>query len=486
MCRKSGVLLHITSLPSRYGRGCFSAQSYDFIRFLKRSGCSIWQVLPFGPVNYGQSPYSSFSTFAGNHYFIDLQEFLDESVVMAAFENAGDDVDDLQNIYDKLLFRIFKEKAHTFDTSKFYAKNKYWLDDYALFMAIKQVYGGVTLQQFEMRLKTRDAKALKNFYDEYKVWVDYHIFLQFVFDMQWSRIKNFSTENGIEIVGDIPFYVNLDSCDVWANRHLFFVDDACVPSCVGGVPPDSFTDEGQLWGNPVYNFKEMEKDGFAWFISRINHMKNYFDILRLDHFRGFSAYWEIDSKSKSAKTGVWKKGPGQKFFNKLKDESKIKLFVEDLGILDKEVFALKDKYKFAGIKIMQFAFCGDSKNFYLPHNFEKNCYAYLGNHDNNTTMGFLQSADNEVITKIKEYLWLDHHASHEQILDALIVKLFSSTADKTIVCMQDLHYQGSDKRMNVPGVAFGNWKYQAAHHEINDAVSSRLKRLNEIYGRVNN
>ncbi len=483
--RGSGILLHITSLPDKLGLGNFSANAYEFIRFLNKAKCKYWQVLPFNHCNYGESPYSSFSAFAGNPYFIDLRQFLSEQQLeeCGIVQTDTKDCPALQDKLDTAMRLIFSKNKDKYNLENFIQKNKYWLEDYALYMSIKNIYKVLGWRDFPTELKNRNKKALKDFVKTYLDEINYHIFLQYIFFMQWQNIRKYANECGVQIIGDLPIYVDMNSCDVWVHKNYFQLDTYGNPLAVSGTPPDFFSEDGQLWGNPLYNFEVAKQEDYSWFVKRVQHSQQFFDILRIDHFAGFVNYWAVPYKAEKAKAGKWMKGPGIEIFEAIRKNCSMKLVLEDLGFLSKEVLAVKNQLGLPGIKILQYGFDQGYSSGHLPHNYEKNCFAYLGNHDNDTYKGYLNKADCNTIKGIKNYLDLPHSASDNTVIDKVIRCLYASSANTVLFNPQDLLKQDTDGRMNIPGTVLPtNWKYQLAE-QMDDNTAHLLKYYSEIFDR---
>lgn len=481
MKRASGILLHITSLPNDYGLGCFSSAAYDFIDWLKGAGFKLWQVLPFNHCAYGESPYSVFSAFAGNPYFIDLTEFLTENELKSfGFDKVKTHTNkELQDMYDLALDYIFKTKRNDYDITSFTKKHKHWLHDYAMFMTIKRVYDNVEFLNFEPTLKKRDSKALKAFELKFGDLIDYYSFLQYLFFSQWEKIKVYANKSGIKIIGDIPIYVNLDSSDVWVHQSEFLLHANGTPKIVSGVPPDYFSKDGQLWGNPIYDYKKMKENNYDWWLKRIKHAEHFFDVVRLDHFRGFVSYFGVDSQETTAKNGKWYKGPSYELLNIFKQNTTMQIIAEDLGIITNDVIKVKNKLGFYGMKIVQFAFNEGDEHAYLPHTYEKECVAYIGNHDNDTCVGFLSSLDYDRLNRIKNYVKLPLQVQNDVVTEKLIETMLNSNADLCVLMPQDMLGKSTEYRMNIPGLAFGNWKYQLKQGELSFELMKKYEALNK-------
>ncbi len=461
MQRASGVMLHITSLPNKYGFGCFSKEAYEFVDFLAASGQKYWQVLPFNPTNDSGSPFQSFSVFAGNPCFIDLTQFLNEEELLkiGIKKTTARNFKKEAELKLKALKVIFKRDFKPEIVEDFCRQNNYWLKDYAIFMALKDFFKGKELDVFPDEFRNYDKKAIKEFSLSHEEEINFYIFVQYLFMQQWSKLKSYANDKGIEIIGDIAFYPAGDSSDVWANREEFCFDKKNNPTGVAGVPPDYFSEDGQLWGNPIYNAKQMKENNFTWWVKRFQQANKYYDVVRIDHFRGFESFWVCDPKGTTAKTGKWVKGFGYELFEELKKHRMPKFIAEDLGVITPKVKALMDKFDLPGMKVFQFAFDGNHKNPYFPHNYDENCVAYLGTHDNNTFVGFLKECSPEILSQIKNYLTLPEESTYEKITDTIIAVMLNSRANTVILSMQDLLYLDERYRMNIPGTPEDNWKF---------------------------
>ncbi len=489
--RASGLLLPVFSLPSKYGIGTLGKEAYNFIDFLTSAGQKYWQILPLGPITFGNSPYQSFSSYAGNYLFIDLEMLVDEHLLKPEeiknldFE-AGDNFID----YDKVSFA--KEKALRIAFTRFKKDEKYfrfleenqaWLEDFALFMSIKNINGGLEWSKWEDSLKYKEETAICKIQKNHKEELDYHRFVQYIFFKQWYALKNYANKNAIKIIGDIPIYVAFDSADVWANKEEFLLDENLNPSLVAGCPPDAFSENGQLWGNPLYRWDVMEQNGFSFWKQRISHTLKMCDILRIDHFRGFESYYAIPLGDKNAQNGHWKKGPNMKFFNEIKNclGDDLPIIAEDLGFLTNEVKELLKNTGFPGMKILQFAFDGGYDNTYLPHNFRDNCIVYLGTHDNSTTLGWIKSLNEQEKEFARHYLGVFWD---EDILKAMIKAALSSVADIAILTPQDLLGLDDFGRINTPGELGGrNWKWRLTKDALNSDIKNELLSLTKLYER---
>ena len=493
--RRAGILLHITSLPSKYGIGDLGKNAYKFVDFLEASGQKLWQILPIGPTGYGDSPYSCFSAFAGNHLFISPEQLLEEGIL---------NEDDLKNVpefssskteYNKV--KVYKNKLFkkafanftsgsnrfkdSFDT--FCYENAYWLDDYAFYMSLKDCHNDYEWSKWEEGLVKRDISEMKKWSDKLKVEISFHKFIQFIFTQQWMKLKEYANSKNIKIIGDVPIFIAFDSSDLWGNKKLFTIEENGRPVSVAGVPPDYFSATGQLWGNPLYKWKEMEKNNFDWWIKRVRHQLKYIDILRIDHFRGFDAFWEIPGGAPTAEKGRWVKGPGKKLFNALKQQlGDLPIIAEDLGVITKSVNKLRDRFNFPGMNILQFAFGNGMERRFLPHNFKKNSVVYTGTHDNDTTRGYFEKEknnDNNIYSHAQEYLnYFGNNITFELIRTA-----YASVSDTVIIPMQDILNLSTEARMNFPGTLGGNWQWRFTWEQISDNLLLKFKRLTELYER---
>lgn len=492
MKRQSGVLLHISSLPGPYGIGDLGKEAYNFVDFLKSTGTSAWQILPLGITGYGDSPYQSFSAFAGNPYFIDLKElveegFLTEGEIKEANIEGNPNEVDFAALYERkmpLLRKASKKASGVLkkNLAVFYRENKKWLKDFATFMAIKDSEGGRSWKEWKDEYKYRDKNALKSFIYDHKEDVEFWIFTQYYFFKQWNKLKKYANENNIQIIGDIPIYVAEDGADIWSHPEMFKLDSKMNLTCKAGCPPDAFSEDGQLWGNPIYNWKEMKKDRYSWWIERIRESFKLYDVVRIDHFRGFESYWEIEGDSQTAKAGKWVKGPGMDLFKKVKKElGELNILAEDLGFLTEDVEKLIEDTGFPGMKVMVFAFDSREDSDYLPHNYEKNTVVYTSNHDTQTARGYINSAPKEEKKYIEEYFNLTEGDCH---VDAFIRGAWSSVSYLAVTPMQDLLNLGDKARFNIPSTLGGNWMWRMRKEDITQELTQYLKDLNRIYRRL--
>jgi len=493
--RKAGILLHITSLPSKYGIGDLGSNAYKFVDFLEASGQKLWQILPIGPTGYGDSPYSCFSAFAGNHLFVSPELLLKDGLLnendlsdIPEFNTTKTEFNKVKEFKNKLFKKAFERFTSegskfkdSFDT--FCYENAFWLDDYAFYMSLKSSHNGDEWSKWEEELAKRDLDVLKTWSDNLKEEISFHKFVQFLFTDQWYKLKLYANNKDIKLVGDVPIFIAYDSSDLWGNKELFTIDENGKAISVAGVPPDYFSPTGQLWGNPLYKWKEMEKNNFNWWVKRVRHQLKYIDILRIDHFRGFDAYWEIPGGAPTAEKGRWVKGPGEKLFNKLKEElGELPIIAEDLGVITKSVNKLRDKFNFPGMNILQFAFGDGMETRFLPHNFKKNSVVYTGTHDNDTTRGYFEKEknnDNNIYSHAQEYL----NYFGDNLTFELIRTAYSSSADIVIIPMQDVLNLGSEARMNFPGTLGGNWEWRFTWEQIDENLASKYKRLTVLYER---
>lgn len=479
--RTSGVLLHITSLPNKYTLGTFSCECNKAIDWMAAGGFKTWQVLPITDCGYASSPYSAVSSFAINPYLIDLSEYLTETELNSLEFNKNNPSEIESNKIDIAHNLIYEKFGKTLDISEFEKKHKYWLDDYALYKVIKSECGNVSWLDFPTGLKNRIKTTLDTFVNGHKEEIRKVKFLQFIASSQWQRIKDYAGKNGIQIFGDIPFYVEMDSADVWTNPKNWKLSTDGKGE-VAGVPPDYFNKDGQLWGNPIYNYPAMEKTKYKFFVDRFSRQAELFDIIRIDHFIAFSKYWAIPSSSTTATKGKWVKGYGKDILKEILNKIKVRIVAEDLGIVTEDVTSLRESFNIPGLKVMQFAFDGDGDNMYQPHNYEKNCVAYIGTHDNDTFMGMLQNSDWDKINRFKRYLRIPLEWGNDAVIDNTILALYQSSANTIIFTMQDLLKLDSSARMNIPGVTTGNWTWQLDFIPDN-SLAWCYKELADLYAR---
>lgn len=493
--RKQGILLPISSLPSKYGIGTLGREAYRFVDFLEASGNRLWQILPLGPTGYGDSPYQSFSTFAGNPYFIDPERLIEEGLLSKEYCDSFDFGDDPHSVdYERIYLSRFQMLRAAFESeagkalvageayATFAAKNAYWLDDYALYMAVKNDFGGVCFLEWDEDIRLRKASAMKKYRKKLSDEVEFYRFQQFLFTTQWQELKRYANKHGVEIVGDIPIYVAFDSADSWANPKLFQLDDEGRPVAVAGCPPDCFSETGQLWGNPLYDWKVHKKSGYTWWMQRIAHCYELYDVLRIDHFRGFDAYWSVPYGDDTAVNGHWEDGPGYELFAVMKKElGRKKVIAEDLGFLTPRVRKMVKKTGYPGMKILLFAFDAYQNSEYLPYNYDHNCVVYTGTHDNQTTVGFLQSMPKKDVQFAKKYL----NCKKEEKLYWEIIRLaLSSCADTAIIPMQDYLGLDDSARINTPSTLGENWKWRMDEDALSHDLAKKIKKLAKLYHRL--
>ena len=495
--RKSGILMHITSLPGNYGIGTMGKSAFDFVDFLEKSGQQSWQILPLTPTGYGDSPYQSNSAYAGNPYLIDLDLLIEEGLLTTEevadrdWQWSSDRVDFGRQYNNKLavLRQAYARFQSGADFDAFLSEQEAWLPDFALFMALKGENNSAAWYTWEDGLKFRKARALnaakKRLADE----IRFYCFVQFVFYKQWTALLTYAHSKGIEIIGDVPIYVPYDSVEVWCEPGLFQLDKTLTPTAVAGCPPDAFSDDGQLWGNPLYNWTKMKKQNFAWWVRRMAAAGKLYDVIRLDHFRGFEAYWSVPYGDTTAKGGKWIKGPDMDFVNALKTQlPEVKFIAEDLGTLTQEVLDLRDNSGYPGMKVLGFAFDGCKENEYLPHNYPTNSVCYTGTHDNMTTLQWFDTASYEALDYIVDYMGLEDVAdkmTQKELVWSVIKTAMASVSDLCIVQMQDYLTLGEESRMNFPGtMTTNNWTWRAAEGFASDALAERIAALTERYGRA--
>ena len=495
MKRSAGILLPISSLTSKYGIGCFDKKAYEFVDYLKEAGQSYWQILPLGPTSYGDSPYQSFSTFAGNPYYIDLNELvLNGLLTKEECEQVGfkdDDDIDYGLLYSKryaLLKKAFERSGITIDTDfiRFCYENK-WLDEYALFMALKDYFGGVSWDKWEKNLRLRKDFTLNEYRSKLSDEINFYKFLQYMFFAQWNKLKKYANEKGIKIIGDIPIYVAADSADVWAEPELFQLDKDGKPKAVAGCPPDGFAADGQLWGNPLYDWDYHKETGFEWWISRLSHCFKLYDVVRIDHFRGFDEYYSIPYGDENAKNGHWEKGPGMELFTAVeKALGKREVIAEDLGFMTDSVRQLVRDSGFPNMKVLEFAFDSrdtGSRNDYLPHNYNENCVAYTGTHDNQTIASWFDTITEDERKMAREYL-CDGFTPTENLNKAFISLIMRSKARLCIIPMQDWLGLDDKSRINVPSTVGKNWRWRLTENQLTEKLKNEILKTTRIFGRV--
>ena len=488
--RESGILMHITSLPGPYGVGTMGKEAFAFVDFLKAAGQKNWQILPLTPTGYGDSPYQSCSTYAGNPYLIDLVQLMEEGLLkqeeLEAIEwNRKEDKVDFGLLYNnrekvlRLAYGRF-QGSEAFDT--FCEENSNWLSDFALFMALKAKFQGKPWYDWEEKLKFRVPDALWQVRHDLADEIRFYSFVQYLFQSQWEALRSYAHKAGVRIIGDVPIYVPYDSVDVWSNPELFQLDEALAPTSVAGCPPDAFSEDGQLWGNPLYRWDVMERNGFVWWKNRLAAAQKRYDVVRFDHFRGFEAYWSVPYGDTTARNGQWIKGPGEAFIHTVQTQlPELELIAEDLGFLTQEVLDLRDNSGLPGMKILEFAFDSREPSDYLPHTYPANSVCYTGTHDNMTMRQWFDTATPEAIAYATEYMTL---SEAEGLVWGVIRTAMASISNLCITPMQDLLDLGADARMNFPGTqTSANWTWRMLPGKADSALANKIRRLTVLYGR---
>ncbi len=504
MKRSCGVLLPVTSLPSQYGIGCFSKEAYEFVDFLAEAGQTYWQILPLGQTGYGDSPYQSFSTFAGNPYFIDPKKLMELGYITeqdaAECDFGGSDryID-----YEKMYFGRYSLLRKAYDNSPYalyltekwagaqfdherllfeeYVQSNNWLEDYALFSAVKDSLGGISCDQWDDDIRLRKSEAVAAYKEKLRDEIRFVQFQQFMFYTQWKSLKAYANAKGMKIIGDLPIYVAFDSADTWSHPELFEFDEKGFPTVVAGCPPDAFSATGQLWGNPIYKWSYHKETGYSWWLERLNCVFELYDVVRIDHFRGFDEFWAVPYGDKTAMNGEWRPGPGYELFRVMEEKlGKKSIIAEDLGFLTPSVLELVKKTGYPGMKVLQFAFDG-SDNAYLPHNFKNsNCTVYTGTHDNDTTRGWYSSLGQKEKSNCESYVGI---SSEDSATAQMIRCAFMSTADTAVIPMQDYLNLGSEARINTPSTLGLNWKWRLLPGECTPKLAKSMKKLAESYFR---
>ena len=492
MERSSGILLHISSLPGDGGIGCMGKDAYQFVDFLAQTRQKIWQILPLGPVGYGNSPYQCYSAFAGNPMFIDVNQLVTDRLIskdlvteqhFKAKKVEFERVEAWKMILFKEAFIGFKKNFNRYkdDYETFMGYNSWLLNDYSLFRSLKSKNGETVWNTWSKELVARDWNTLQLAYQTLSEEVDFHRFLQFIFFRQWHKLKKYANSKGVSIIGDIPLYVSLDSVDVWANQDLFLFDENANPTLVGGVPPDYFSETGQLWGNPVFNWDRIAERDFDWWIARVKFNLQLFDQVRVDHFRGLESFWAVSVKEETAIVGEWLPAKGYDLFRKLKEQlGTLNVIAEDLGVITPEVEQFRDEFNLPGMKILQFAFESDPTNKDLPHNYTSNFIAYTGTHDNDTTLGWFNSIEKKERRFLRKYI----DGKGKQFVENFIETVWASAAQTAIIPMQDVLGMDTEARMNTPGIASGNWDWRFTWAQIRNNHKFFLKRVTEKYNRL--
>ena len=490
--RKSGILMHITSLPGPYGVGTMGREAYAFVDFLKKAGQSLWQILPLSPTGYGDSPYQSCSTYAGNHYLIDLDTLIRDGLltreeVETVNWGGNENKVDFGLLYQgrlPLLRKAYCRFTRWEALDAFCKENSDWLPDFALFMALKDAYQGAAWYQWPEPLKKRQADAIWQARHDYADNVRFYSFVQYLFRTQWQQLMDYAHENGILIIGDVPIYVPHDSCDVWSNPELFQLDQDLNPEAVAGVPPDGFTEDGQLWGNPLYRWDVHADTGYSWWLRRLAGAGKLYDIIRIDHFRAFEAYWSVPYGDKTARNGKWVKGPAMDFVNAVKSGlPTLPCIAEDLGYLTQEVLDMRDNSGWPGMKVLEFAFYGDNPpSEYLPHLHVKNSVVYLGTHDNLTMKQWLEETEERVTRHAVEYM---HLTEEEGYVWGTIRTAMASVADTCILQLQDILELGGEARMNSPGTMTDcNWTWRVSPGLCTEELAEKLYGMTKCYYRL--
>lgn len=492
--RTSGILLPIFSLWSPYGIGSFSESAYEFVDWLARAGQSYWQILPLGPTSYGDSPYQSFSTFAGNPYFIDLDQLIQAGLLTKdeCMSDWGEQPDriDYGRIYEHrfpVLRKAYERSGCRGDGAflQFCDEQREWLADYSLFMAVKDYFGGVSWNEWDEDIRRYNPQSVARYREKFADEIGFYQYLQYLFWNQWTALKQYANNKGIKIIGDIPIYVAFDSADTWANPRMFQFNEWNEPVAVAGCPPDGFSATGQLWGNPLYHWENHEKTGFAWWIRRMAHCFKLYDVVRVDHFRGFDAYYSIPYGSADACHGTWNQGVGLRFFQCLQEKlGDVPVIAEDLGYVTDSVRKLVDDTGYPGMKVLEFAFDSREESDYLPHNYCRNNVVYTGTHDNQTIVGWYQELTPEDRKMAMDYLNLYGREEHQLHLEFVRAAL-ASVADTAVIPIQDYLGLGAEARINTPSTLGGNWTFRLKEGQLTDEQAQKIYEMNRIYGRLN-
>jgi len=489
--RSSGILMPLYALPSPYGIGTLGKAARDYVDFLSQAGQSWWQMLPVGPTSYGDSPYQSPSTYAGNPYYIDLDRLVADRLLTRAEIDAlawGDDPErvDYGKLYENRFTLLQKATDRGWErdadqVAAFVKENAGWLPDYALFMALKRHFGMACWLDWPEAIRLRKPAAVARYREALAQDIRLFTYIQYLFFTQWADLRDYAHKKGVGILGDLPIYVALDSVDVWASPESFQLDEKGFPTAVAGVPPDYFSEDGQLWGNPLYDYETMARDGYAWWIRRVDGAAKLYDVIRIDHFRGFDTYWSVPYGAKTAKSGHWVKGPGMALVGVLRDWfSNIRFIAEDLGEPSPDVVKLLKESGFPGMKVLEFAFDAKESSDYLPHTYPQNCVCYGGTHDNETLLGWLEGADPADRQKAVDYLGLNQQ---EGYVWGLIRGGMSSVADLFVTQMQDYLELDNTARTNTPGLAEGNWQWRMAADALTPALAKKIAKLTKLYDR---
>ena len=488
--RGSGILMHITSLPGPYGVGTFGKHAFAFVDFLYRAGQSYWQLLPLNPTGYGDSPYQSCSAYAGNHYLIDLELLCQEGLLYSGELDSihwtdREDRVDFGLLYGNrlnVLALAYSRFADQEALDTFCRENADWLPDFALYMALKDENNGKPWYQWEEGLKRRLPKAICQARQRLSGAIRFYSFVQYLFYKQWTALRTYARQKNIKIIGDVPIYVPLDSVELWCSPEQFSLDDTLMPTAVAGCPPDAFSQDGQLWGNPLYNWEKMAQDGYHWWIRRLQAAEKLYDVIRLDHFRGFEAYWSVPAEETTAKNGTWIQGPGIDFINAIKKSlPDLQMIAEDLGFLTQNVLDLRDNSGFPGMKVLEFAFDSREPSDYLPHNYIQNAVCYTGTHDNMTMRQWFETAPEEAVSYAAEYMGL---SKEEGFVWGTIRTALASVCDLCVVQMQDYLELGGEARMNFPGTLGDNWTWRTIAGSFNGALADKICNMTRLYGRI--
>ena len=489
--RSSGILMHITSLPGPHGVGTMGKEAFAFVDFLKQAGQSMWQILPLTPTGYGDSPYQSCSTYAGNHYLIDLESLIEEGLLLReevepidwCWSETKADFGKLYNNRLKVLRIAYSRFQGGEDFDRFLEDSKAWLPDFAMFMALKAKNYGNPWYTWEPGVKMRYPEAMEAQRAELADELRFYSFVQYLFHKQWTALRTYANQNGIKIIGDVPIYVPLDSVEVWAEPGMFQLDENLNPKVIAGVPPDGFSAEGQLWGNPIYDWEKMKADGFSWWLRRLAAAGEWYDIVRMDHFRGLEAYWAVPYDASTAKAGHWEKGPDMAFVEAVKKGlPELEMIAEDLGFLTQEVLDLRDNSGFPGMKVLEFAFDSREPSEYLPHTYTRNSVVYTGTHDNMTMRQWFETATRDAKKYAIEYMGL---TESEGLVLGTIRTAMSSVSDMCIIQLPDWLNLGGEARMNFPGtLSDANWTWRAEKKAINSSLAKRIYNMTKLYGRL--
>ncbi len=496
--RSSGILLHPTSLPGPFGIGDLGPEAFRWIDFLDETGTGLWQVLPLGPTGYADSPYQCFSALAGNPYLISPELLLDDGLLSKEELQSHPDFSTEKVDYGRVIpwktdllkkaYQNYKSSGRLADEfASFQEKNNFWLEDFALFMAMKQAHQLRPWVEWPEALRDRQSQAISAFRDTNRGGIiEQHAFDQFLFFRQWTSVREYANQKKIQIIGDVPIYVAHDSSDVWSHPELYQLDDQGQPIVVAGVPPDYYSNTGQLWGNPIYKWHLHTKNSFDWWKQRMEMVLSQVDIIRLDHFRGFAGYWEVPATETTAVNGRWMPGPGDTIFNQLRDHiGELPLIAEDLGHITPDVIALREQFNLPGMKIFQFGLESGNDDPFVPHNYEENCVAYTGTHDNDTSAGWYQKANPEHQNFARAYLNLGENPTNLGFTRTMINVLWKSAAVFTIAPLQDIFGLGTDARMNYPGTTSGNWQWRFNSSMITNEIKEWLQSVNSEANRMN-